>query len=125
DSIDRLGVKFGSNSALQLLGEQLWIYADTASAEAALASAIQASSCPSEDNYANPSPHRVVVDGADDAHAFGFADENGSIGIVLARSDRTVLVMSTRLHNGAASVEPIGTARAAELAIARLRAGSP
>ncbi len=116
-----VGASYVSNDAQQRLAQQLLTYDDEASASAALASAVEQSSCEGVGNLDDGQPQTASVNGADAAFSFGFADENGSAGVVLARSGSAIFVISSKLHNGDVKDEPVGTLQAAELAIARLR----
>lgn len=116
------GRGFVSNPAQERIDVRILGYDGTQAASAAFSEARSSSSCrPSAHDDAVGRPKDVAIEGAAASFHIGFADENDASGFTVALVGVTVVVVESRLHHGAVTVEPQGTSALARRVVARLR----
>ncbi len=113
---------FVSNAAQERIDLQVLRYEDEQTASAAFAAARSSSACrPSEFDAAGGQPTPVEIEGASASFDIGSTGQTDSVGFTVSLVGPAVVVVESRLHQGAVTAEPRGGHEVAAQAIAGLR----
>ena len=121
-SASSVGAAAVSNARQQRVTQELTAYSSADEASEAFEGAARSSNCGAEGNLANGRSLVEIVDipGADEAFAVELFDGNDSVGFVVARVDHVIATFTVQIHNGASTIDVLGSLDVAAIGVGLL-----